>query len=143
MTASEINRTLEEETSFASQFAELCAASECGASRPRRSHDRVFIDWLSLPLNCQAADLQRYLEDTDKDPLDTLRFWMQDRWYERLVPKDARPHERLLFTKDMEILLPLLYQQASATLSTASSPTFLEWVKSIRRLPRKLRLVHG
>jgi hypothetical protein len=138
MTASACRVSIEREEQFTSIFGELASAATRDGPPLQRSHKQVFVEWLSLPLNCQAAELQRYLEETDKDPVETLRCWMQDRWYERLVAKDARPSDRLLFISDMEILLPLLYEQAAGAPNSALFPGFLKWVKNIRRLPQKL-----
>ena len=76
----------------------------------RRRHHTVFAEWLLLPLEQQAAELMHYLDEAGKNRAQTLRSWMQDRWYERLVPKDAATSERLLFGSDLEILLPMIYR---------------------------------
>jgi hypothetical protein len=73
----------------------------------RRSHMRVFQDWLCLTLEQQKADLQEYLAETP-NPAIMLRDWMASAAYQSWVPATAQDVERRLFLGDLETLLTLL-----------------------------------
>src|SRR5690242_162522 len=94
-----------------SLFAELVRLA--GTSSDSMARHKAFVDWLALRLAEQDAELKEYLAQISQDRQETLRSWMENRWYERLVPRDAGTHERLLFVGDMEILLPLVYHDIS------------------------------
>jgi len=79
----------------------------------RRKHRKIFADWLALPLEQQAEELSQYLDEKSDNRPETVRSWIRKRWYERLVPKEAHDAERLLFTSDMEVLLPLVCRETS------------------------------
>lgn len=76
----------------------------------RRSHGRVFQDWLCLNLEQQKADLQEYLAEAP-DASALLAGWMTSRSYQQLVPATVQDAERRLFVGDLETLLPLLRQE--------------------------------
>ncbi len=79
----------------------------------RRSHGRVFQDWVCLNLEQQKADLQEYLAE-DPDPVAMLNDWMTSGSYRNLAPGTAQPAERQLFVGDFGTLLVLLRHEYGA-----------------------------
>ncbi len=78
----------------------------------RRSHARVFQDWLCLNLEQQKADLQEYLAEAS-NPLALLGGWANST-YQDLVPATAQDVERQLFIGDLATLRALLMREYSA-----------------------------
>ena len=76
----------------------------------RRSHARVFQDWLCLNLEQQKADLQEYLAETPH-PAAMLADWAASAAYRGWVPSTAQDVERRLFAGDLETLLALLKRE--------------------------------
>ena len=76
----------------------------------RRSHARIFQDWLCLTLEQQKADLQEYLAETP-NPAATLADWVASAAYGSWAPAAAQAAERRLFVGDLEILLGLLKRE--------------------------------
>jgi len=76
----------------------------------RRSHARVFQDWLCLSLEQQMEDLQEYLAEVP-NPAEVLNGWLHSGSYRDLAPLTAEEPERLLFTADLEKLLAVLKQE--------------------------------
>jgi hypothetical protein len=74
----------------------------------RRSHARVFQDWLCLNLEQQKADLSEYLAELPGDPATALATWLHLAPYRNLAPAAAQEVERRLYITDLEILLELL-----------------------------------
>ena len=70
----------------------------------RRSHARVFQDWLCLNLEQQKADLQEYLAEIP-NPGAILADWAASAAYQTWAPSTAQDIERRLFAGDLEILL--------------------------------------
>lgn len=87
-------------------LAQMIGDEEAGETL-RRSHARVFQDWLCLNLEQQKFDLQEYLADTPH-PAALLAEWTASRVYLHWVPPTAQDVERRLFTGDLETLLALL-----------------------------------
>jgi len=79
----------------------------------RRSHARVFQDWLCLNLEQQKADLQEYLAEAP-NPAATLADWAATAAYRSWVPSAAQDAERRLFVGDLETLLVLLKREYGA-----------------------------
>ncbi|HLY16604.1 MAG TPA: hypothetical protein VKR61_05240 [Bryobacteraceae bacterium] len=86
----------------------------------RRSHARVFQDWLCLNLEQQKADLQEYLAETS-NPAALLTGWVGSRSYQALAPATVQDVERQLFLGDLEILLGTLRHEYGAA-SPGSEP---------------------
>jgi hypothetical protein len=83
------------------------------------SHERVFSEWLSYPLEQQHADLESYLDGMDEDRRTILQTWSSLAPYEKLPPEAAGDAERLLFNSDLEIILELMRRAIGG--STAGS----------------------
>jgi len=81
----------------------------------RRSHARVFQDWLCLNLEQQKADLESYLADL-ADRAAVLAGWANFRSYLDLAPPAAQDGERRLFASDLETLLYLLKADSGVVL---------------------------
>jgi len=73
----------------------------------RRSHARVFQDWLCLNLEQQKADLQEYLAELP-NPAGVLEGWVNSASYRDFAPSLAQDVERQLFTSDVAMLVTLL-----------------------------------
>jgi hypothetical protein len=74
----------------------------------RRSHARVFQDWLCLNLEQQKADLHEYLAELPGNPASALATWLHLASYRSLAPAAAQEVERGLYITDLEVLLELL-----------------------------------
>jgi hypothetical protein len=94
-------------------LARMVGEEEAGETL-RRSHMRVFQDWLCLNLEQQKADLQEYLAETP-DPAAVLANWVASAAYQSWVPSSAQEVERRLFVGDLETLLALLRREYAAS----------------------------
>src|SRR6202167_5264066 len=95
-------------------LAQMVGAEEARETL-RRSHARVFQDWLCLNLEQQKADLQEYLAETPS-PAATLADWAASAAYQSWAPPTAQEVERRLFVGDLETLLALLkYEYGGAS----------------------------
>jgi len=90
-------------------LAQMIGDEEAGETL-RRSHARVFQDWLCLNLEQQKADLQEYLAETP-NPAAMLADWATSAVYQSWAPSTAQDAERRLFVGDLEILLNLLKRE--------------------------------
>jgi hypothetical protein len=90
-------------------LAQMVGDEETGATL-RRSHARVFQDWLCLSLEQQRADLQEYLAETP-NPAVLLAHWAESAAYRSWPPPDAQDVERRLFASDLETLFDLLRRE--------------------------------
>lgn len=79
----------------------------------RRSHARVFQDWLCLNLEQQKADLQEYLAEAP-NPTALLAGWTDSPKYTEWAPSTAQDVERRLFAGDLETLCVLLRREYGA-----------------------------
>jgi hypothetical protein len=87
-------------------LAQMIGDEEAGETL-RRSHARVFQDWLCLNLEQQKADLQEYLAEVP-NPAAMLADWAIFAEYQSWAPGAAQDAERRLFVGDLVILLTLL-----------------------------------
>ncbi|MGO4885483.1 MAG: hypothetical protein ACLP59_32370 [Bryobacteraceae bacterium] len=87
-------------------LAQMVGDEEAGETL-RRSHARVFHDWLCLNLEQQRADLQEYLAETP-NPAAVLAAWADSPAYRSWAPSDAQEVEQRLFASDLQTLLKLL-----------------------------------
>jgi hypothetical protein len=71
----------------------------------RQSHTRCFNDWLSLNLEEQKIDLDRYLRELDADLATVIRNWLQVPLYKAYPPAEAGSPERRLFETDLAVVL--------------------------------------
>jgi len=90
-------------------LAQMVGDEEAGETL-RRSHARIFQDWLCLNVEQQKSDLQEYLAETP-NPAATLADWGASAAYESWVPAAAQDAERRLFVGDLKILLGLLRRE--------------------------------
>lgn len=93
-------------------LAQMIGGEEAGETL-RRSHARVFQDWLCLSLEQQKADLDEYLAETP-DPAAKLADWAASAPYQSWAPPTAQDVERRLFAGDLETLLALLRREYGA-----------------------------
>ena len=87
-------------------LAQMVGEEQAGETL-RRSHARVFQDWLCLNLEQQKADLQEYLAELP-NPAGVLAGWTGSQSYRGLAPALAQDVERQLFAGDLGTLLTLL-----------------------------------
>ena len=73
----------------------------------KKSHLRVFQDWLTFNLEQQKADLDLYLSDFE-DKRAVLGTWLDVASYRTFVPATLRPVEKRLYIADLKTLLELL-----------------------------------
>ncbi|MGA2135702.1 MAG: hypothetical protein ABSH50_25705 [Bryobacteraceae bacterium] len=76
----------------------------------RRSHARVFQDWLCLNLEQQKGDLQEYLAEVS-NPSVVLAGWVDSGSFRDLAPPAALEPERQLFTADLAKILAVLKRE--------------------------------
>jgi hypothetical protein len=74
-------------------------------------HLQIFSSWLGLSLEQQTADVTCFLAESAANQSETLKDWIDTRWYECLVPREARLPERTLFVSDLELVLLVMHAQ--------------------------------
>jgi hypothetical protein len=87
----------------------------------RESHERAFLEWLSLKMEEKYYDLSRYLIGLEDPARAVVKHWLNARSYSALLPASARESERELFCADLEALLETL-RNAQEGAGQASSP---------------------
>lgn len=92
-----------------------------GAKAMRESHERTFLDWLSLTLEEKYYDLGNYLAELEDPAQKVVEHWLSARVYRTYVPGSAREMERELFCRDLEALLETI-KNAPATAGRGSWP---------------------
>jgi hypothetical protein len=80
----------------------------------RDSHRRTYVEWLSLPLAAQRADLLCYMDSLEVPPARLVETWIELAPYRNLAPALAREEERILFESDLEAILSQLKGEADA-----------------------------
>jgi len=90
-------------------LAQMVGVEEAGETL-RRSHTRVFQDWLCLNLEQQKADLHEYLEESP-NPAETLANWAASTAWQNWMPPTAQDVERRLFLGDLDTLMALLRRE--------------------------------
>ena len=80
----------------------------------KKSHSRVFREWLTFNLEQQEADLGLYLSGLDEDKRTVLTTWRELAPYRTLMPVSLRGVERRLFITDLQALLELLENEHGA-----------------------------
>ena len=93
-------------------LAQMIGEEEAGETL-RRSHARVFQDWLCLNLEQQQADLREYLAESP-NPAAMLAGWAATAPYQGWAPPTAQDFEQRLFAGDLETLLALLRREFGA-----------------------------
>jgi hypothetical protein len=74
----------------------------------RHEHQAVFESWLCLDLRHQMADLERYASSQGIPAPTFSRQWIDEQFYEALIPPNSIPVQRQLFRTDMESVLSTL-----------------------------------
>jgi len=74
----------------------------------KKSHTRVFREWLTFNLEHQKEDLERYLSGLSEDRQTVLTTWLELAPYRTLIPVTLRPLEKRLYLADLKALLVLL-----------------------------------
>lgn len=75
----------------------------------RRSHDEVFLMWLSLQLEQQQADLELYFSSLPASKMTLVENWRRLMPYRAAAPAWASPAQRQLFESNFALLLRLLW----------------------------------
>ena len=78
----------------------------------RASHESVFGEWLTYPLERQRAELESYLVGLDDDRRTVLQTWGTLAPYRKLPPEAAGEAERMLFSSDLEVTLELMRRES-------------------------------
>ena len=74
----------------------------------KKSHSRVFREWLTFNLEQQKADLDLYLSGLNEDKRTVLTTWLELAPYRNLIPFTLRGVEKRLYTADLKALLELM-----------------------------------
>ena len=85
------------------------------------SHERVFHEWLLMPLEQKHGDLTEYFASVEEGPEAVIRHWRRSRTYGLNVPESATLAERDFFSKDLELLLDVFSYAAGAVPGPGSS----------------------
>lgn len=73
----------------------------------KKSHSKVFREWLTYDLEQQKADLDLYLSGLLEDKRSVLATWLELTPYKTLLPASVRGVERRLYTADLKALIEL------------------------------------
>ena len=87
----------------------------------RESHERVFREWLVLPIDSKENDIRHYLAGVDEPAQKVLAHWIGSGPGRPWIPSAARPMEIELFRVDLEALLTTLKNALASELSGPSS----------------------
>jgi len=74
----------------------------------KKSHSRVFREWLTFNLEQQKVDLDLYLSGLNEDKRTVLTTWLELAPYRNLIPFTLRGVEKRLYTADLKALLELM-----------------------------------
>jgi len=88
----------------------------------RESHERAFLEWLSLTMEEKYYDLSRFLVELEDPVSAVVRHWLSARIYRTYVPGSARETERELFCRDLEALLETIRNAQDAAGQSSSPP---------------------
>src|SRR5579859_4178934 len=80
----------------------------------KHSHERIFSEWLTLPLADKSSDLGNYLQSLDDPQGMVVSHWLRSDHYRAQIPDSARPMESELFHGDLEALLQILRNASAA-----------------------------
>jgi hypothetical protein len=87
----------------------------------RESHERVFLEWLNLPLSAKYADLTSYFADLEEPRDAVVKHWLRTRVFRMFTPDLATGAERELFAKEFELLLETFTNASAGSLNPKSS----------------------
>lgn len=74
----------------------------------KKSHSKVFAEWLAFSVEQQKADLDLYLAGLAEDKRTIVETWLKLAPYQSLVPTSVRGVERRLYISDLTALMELL-----------------------------------
>jgi hypothetical protein len=74
----------------------------------KKSHTRLFREWLTYNLEEQKSDLESYLSELAEDRQTVLTNWSDLALYRNLMPLTLRAHEKRLYMTDLKALLELM-----------------------------------
>lgn len=77
----------------------------------RKSHEEVFLDWLSLQLEQQKADLELYFSTLPASKKTLVDNWRRLMPYRTALPAWASEGQRELFEANFALLLRLLWSE--------------------------------
>lgn len=80
----------------------------------RKSHVKLFSEWLTFNLEQQKTDLEIYLSGLPDKREVVLENWIKLAPYRNLIPSSVRGVERKLYTSDLTALLRVLRNAAAA-----------------------------
>jgi AraC-like DNA-binding protein len=91
-----------------------------------RLHRSLFLEWLNLSLERQAADMKTHFDNTASDRHIKLQIWNEPEAQRALLPDHTRPGEEAFFLSELR-LLALLLNSPTQTIATHSSDHHLDW----------------
>lgn len=74
----------------------------------RESHERCFLEWLSLDLESKTGDLHDYIESLEDPPDVVLHYLKTSAKREYQLPDSSLPMERALFHRDFDAAASLV-----------------------------------
>ncbi len=77
----------------------------------RKSHEEVLLDWLSLQLEQQKADLELYFSTLPASKKTLVENWRRLMPYRAVLPAWASQSQRDLFESNFSLLLRLLWSE--------------------------------
>lgn len=77
----------------------------------RKCHEETFLDWLSLQLEQQKADLELYFSSLPASKKNLVENWRRLMPYRTVPPASASPAQRELFESNFSLLLMLLWNE--------------------------------
>jgi|SRR5205085_182947 len=74
----------------------------------RETHEKIFQEWLNMPLQEKHEDVAAYLDSLDEAPSRIVLHWMNSRLYQTHPPEDASEADKALFFSHLEAVLEIL-----------------------------------
>jgi len=74
----------------------------------QRSHESLFLTWLTLSLAEKNEDLAAFMATLEDSQAVIVKHWRQSRVYRTYIPPSASPAETELFISELEVLLDVL-----------------------------------
>lgn len=85
----------------------------------RSTHEEIFSEWLTLPIEEQRREIESHWSDQGSDPNLVVDSWLLLEPYRRLIPASALPAERDLYLSDIEVVLDVIRGGASSVSSSS------------------------
>jgi hypothetical protein len=91
-------------------YGSTSSAAEAQANRIlRRSHERIFQEWMTYPLERKMTDVRSYIAGIDQvNEIELIDAWLRLTPYKNLVPAAIQGPERQKHVSDFEAILGLL-----------------------------------